>query len=52
MEELHFGEVNNHPHRTPALVVHIDTRDVVERFPSKVVHISATISFEHQVQEG
>ena len=52
MEALHFGEGNNHPHRTPTLAVHIDTREVAERLPSKVVHISIAVSFEHQVQEG
>ena len=51
MEALHFGEGDNHPHKTLTPAVHIDTREVVERSPSKVVHISAKISFEHQVQE-
>ena len=51
MEELHFGEGKNHPHRPPALAVHTDTREIVERSPLEVVHISATVSFEHKVQE-
>ena len=52
MEALHSGEGNSHPHRPPTPAVHTDTREVAERFPSEVVHISATISFEHQVQKG
>ena len=52
MEALHFEEGNNHPHRPPAPAVHTDTREVAERSPSEVVHISATVTFEHQVQEG
>ena len=52
MEALHFGEGTNHPHKPLIPTVHTDTREVVERSPSEVVHISATISFEHQVQEG
>ena len=52
MEALHFGEGNDHPHRPPILVVHKDTREVTERFPSEVVHIYTIVSFEHQVQEG
>ena len=52
MEALHFGEADNHPHKPSIPAVHTDTREVAERSPSEVVHISATISFEHQVQEG
>ena len=52
MEALHFGEGNNHPHRPPIPTVHTDAREVAERLLLEVVHISATISFEHQVQEG
>ena len=52
MEELMFGERNGHPHKPSAPVVHIDTGEVTERSPLEVVHISATVSFEHQVQEG
>ena len=52
MEALHFGEGDNHPHRPPTLAVNTDTREVAERSPSEVVHISKKISFEHQVQEG
>ena len=52
MEALHFGEGNDHPHRPPNPAVHIYIREVIERSPSEVVHISTTISFEHQVQEG
>ena len=51
MEALHFGEGNGHPHRPLTPIFHIDAREVVERSPSEVVHISATVSFEHQVQE-
>ena len=49
MEALHFGEGNGHPHRPPTLVIHTDTREVAERFPSEVVRISTTLSFEHQI---
>jgi hypothetical protein len=52
MEALHFVEGNDHSHRPPTPAVHIDTREVVERSPLEVVHISETVSFEHQVQEG
>ena len=52
MEALHFGEGNNHPHRPPPPTVHTDTREIVERSPLEVVHISTTVSFGHQVQEG
>ena len=52
MEALHFGEGNNHPQRPPTPSVHTDIREVTERSPSEAVHISATVSFEHQVQEG
>ena len=51
MEALHFGEGNDHPHIPPTPTVHIDTREVTERLPLEVVHISTTVSFEHQVQE-
>ena len=52
MEALHFGEENDYPHRPPTPTVHADTRQVTKRLPSEVVHISTTVSFEHQVQEG
>ena len=52
MEALNFGEGKNHPHRLRTSVVHIGAREVAKRSPSEVVHISATFSFEHQVQEG
>ena len=52
MEALHFGEGNNHPHRPLAPVVHTDIREVAELSPTEVVHLSAIVSFEHQVQEG
>ena len=52
MEALHFCEGDNHPHRPLTRAVHTDTREVAERLPLEVVHISATISFEHQVYEG
>ena len=52
MEALRFGEGNDHPYRPPTPVVHTDTWEVTERLPSEVVHISTTVSFEHQVQEG
>ena len=52
MEALQFGEGNHHPHKPPSPAVHIDTREVAERSPSEVVHISTTVSFEQQVQEG
>ena len=52
MEALHFGEGKDHPHRLPTPIVHVDTREVTEQSPSKVFHISTTVSFEHQVQEG
>ena len=52
MEALHFGEGDNHPHRPPTPTIHIETREVAERLPLEFFHISATISFEHQVQEG
>jgi hypothetical protein len=47
MEELHFGKGNSHPHRPSTPAVYIDTREVAERSPSKVVHITAIVSFEH-----
>ena len=47
MEELHFGEGNDHPHRPPTPVVHADTREVTELSPSEVVHISTTVSFQN-----
>jgi hypothetical protein len=47
MEVLHFGKGNGHPHRPLTSVVHTDTREVAERSPSEVVHIPATVSFEH-----
>ena len=47
MEELNFGEGNHHPHKPPAPAFPTDTREVAERSPSEVVHISTTISFEH-----
>ena len=52
MKELHFGEGNDYPHRPPTPAVHVDTRKLTERSPLEVVHISTTVSFEHQVQEG
>ena len=30
MEELNSGEGNGYPHRPPAIIVHIDTREVAE----------------------
>ena len=52
MEALHFGEGNDHPHKPSAPTIHTDIREVIERSPSEVVHISTIVSFEHQVQEG
>ena len=52
METLHYEEENDHQHRPLTLVVHTNTREVAELSPSEVVHIYATLSFEHQVQEG
>ena len=52
MEAVHFGEGNNHPYRSLAPAVHINTREVAEWLPSEVVHIPTVVSFEHQVQEG
>ena len=49
MEELHFGEGNDHPHRPLTPAIHTETREVAERSPSEVVHTSPTLSFEHQV---
>ena len=49
MEALHFGEGKNHPHRPLIHTVNTATREVEKRSPSEVVHIFATISFEHQV---
>ena len=51
MEALNFGEGNDHPHRPPTPTACTDTREVTEQLPSKVVHISTTASFEHQVQK-
>ena len=50
MEELHFGEGDNHPHRLLTPAVHTDIGEIPERLPSEVGHIFATISFEHKVQ--
>jgi hypothetical protein len=47
MEALHFGKGNGHPHGPSTPIVHKDTREVAERLPSEVVHIPATVSFEH-----
>jgi hypothetical protein len=47
MEALHFGKGNDHPHRPLTPAVHTDIREVAERLPSEVVHIPATVSFEH-----
>jgi hypothetical protein len=52
VEELHSGEGYDHPHRKNTPIVYTDIREVAERSSLEVVHISATISFEHQVQEG
>ena len=52
MEALHFAEGNDHPHRPSTPAVHTYTREVIEQFPSGVIHISTTVSFEYQVQEG
>jgi hypothetical protein len=52
VEALHFGEGNDHPRKPLTPAVHTDIKEVVERSPSEVVHITATVSFEHQVQEG
>ena len=52
MEALHFREGNGHPHRPLIPTVHTNIMEVAERLPLEVVHISGTISFEHQVQEG
>ena len=49
MEALHFGERNGHPYKPLTPEVHTDTREVAEQSPSEVVHISATISYKHQV---
>ena len=49
MEALHFGEGNGHPDRPSTPIVHTDTREVAKQLPSEVVHISTTVSFEHQV---
>jgi len=35
---------------TPA--VYIDPREVAKRSPLEMVHISATVPFEYQIQEG
>jgi hypothetical protein len=51
MEALHFGEGNDHPHRSLTPIVQIDTREIAKQSPLEVVHISVTVSFEHQVQE-
>jgi len=47
MEALHYGEGNGHPYRPPTSIVHIDTREVAERSPLEMVHLFATIPFEH-----
>ena len=52
MEALHFGEGNDHPHKPPTPAVHTDTREIIDQYSLEVVHISTTVSFEHQVQEG
>ena len=52
MEALYFVDGNDHPHRPPIPAVHTDIREVTERSPSEVVHISTIVSFEYQVKEG
>ena len=47
MEALHSGEGNDHPHRPPTYTIHTDTREVAERSPLEMVHLSATVPFEH-----
>jgi hypothetical protein len=47
-----FWERKRSSTQTTNPIVHTNTREVAERSPSKVVHIYATVSFEHQVQEG
>jgi hypothetical protein len=52
MEALRFGKGNGHPHKPPTPTIHTDTREVAKRSPSEVVHKSAIVSSEHQLQEG
>jgi len=47
MEALHYGRGKNHPHRPLTPAVHTDTREVVERSPSKMTYMLATVPFEH-----
>jgi len=44
MEALNSREGNNHPHRPPTPLVLTDTREVVERLPSEMVHLHSTIT--------
>jgi len=52
MKTLHFEEGNDDQHKPPTLVVHTNTREDAKPSPSEMVEISATVPFEHQVQEG
>lgn len=45
MESLNYGEGNDHPHISPSSTAHIDTREVAERSPFEMVHLSATVPF-------
>ena len=47
MEALHYGKGNGHPHRPPTPAVHTNTREVAKRLPLEMVHIHATVPFEH-----
>jgi len=47
MEELHFGEGNDHPHIPPASIVHTDIREVAEWLPSEMFHLSTKVPFEN-----
>ena len=51
MEALHSGEGNAHLDRQPTPAVHTEIREVAKRSPSKMVHIPATVPFEHSLQE-
>ena len=48
-ETLDYGEIDDHTHWSQAYAVHTDIREIAERPPLEVVHLTADVPYQQKV---